>query len=270
MDNGEQQYFSPNEPVTPMLPWWRHRRTWLLAAVTGLGMVVVACVVVFVLNSIKENESSTDAGVLDRIAAATAACAMEDDVAACEEKMRSDMARSAATPSACADLPDTARTNCIMLIAQDNEDIRVCASLASDMQKKCEDEILLGLALRTSDYAACAALHAESARTVCTSRLLPFVLVNGTCKEHGISTEECARAAALQTVVSSGTYGDCSSLSADDAVRCEEIFAMLDQDGDGLSAKKEYELGTDPRKADTDGDGYSDPEEVKSGNNPTQ
>src|SRR5215831_3953865 len=41
--------------------------------------------------------------------------------------------------------------------------------------------------------------------------------------------------------------------------------AAEDQDGDGLSALREYQLGTDPRNADTDGDGISDGEEVTPG-----
>jgi hypothetical protein len=45
-------------------------------------------------------------------------------------------------------------------------------------------------------------------------------------------------------------------------------LASLDSDGDGLSDKKEQELGTNIYNSDTDGDGYSDLEEVKSGYDP--
>ena len=41
-----------------------------------------------------------------------------------------------------------------------------------------------------------------------------------------------------------------------------------DDDGDGLSQAREYQLGTNPRLADTDGDGYSDGVEVNAGSNP--
>src|SRR5882724_4367069 len=42
----------------------------------------------------------------------------------------------------------------------------------------------------------------------------------------------------------------------------DPIDAQEDPDGDGLTTLKEYQLGTDPRKADTDGDGISDGDEV--------
>lgn len=45
-------------------------------------------------------------------------------------------------------------------------------------------------------------------------------------------------------------------------------LTTLDSDKDGLSDKKELELGTNPYSTDTDGDGYSDFEEVKSGHSP--
>jgi hypothetical protein len=42
----------------------------------------------------------------------------------------------------------------------------------------------------------------------------------------------------------------------------------LDIDGDGLTNKREFELGTNPTLVDTDTDGYSDGDEVKNGYNP--
>ena len=46
------------------------------------------------------------------------------------------------------------------------------------------------------------------------------------------------------------------------------IALAADVDGDGLSAAKEAELGTDPNKADTDEDGLKDGDEVRQGTNP--
>lgn len=45
-------------------------------------------------------------------------------------------------------------------------------------------------------------------------------------------------------------------------------ISTLDSDQDGLSDKKEIELGTNPYSYDSDSDGFSDLEEVKSGHNP--
>jgi len=42
-----------------------------------------------------------------------------------------------------------------------------------------------------------------------------------------------------------------------------------DQDGDGLLASEEEELGLDPELADTDGDGYDDGEEIDGNTDPT-
>jgi hypothetical protein len=47
-----------------------------------------------------------------------------------------------------------------------------------------------------------------------------------------------------------------------------EITPENDQDGDGIPALTERELGTDPAKADTDGDGVSDGAELSSYSNP--
>lgn len=45
---------------------------------------------------------------------------------------------------------------------------------------------------------------------------------------------------------------------------------VVDTDGDGLSNRRELELGTDPNNVDTDGDGYHDDVEVVTGHNPLE
>ena len=45
----------------------------------------------------------------------------------------------------------------------------------------------------------------------------------------------------------------------------DPVDAAEDQDGDGLSALEEFNLGTDPNQSDTDGDGLSDGEETVAG-----
>jgi len=46
--------------------------------------------------------------------------------------------------------------------------------------------------------------------------------------------------------------------------------AQLDNDNDGLTNLREYQLGTNPSNADTDGDGVNDGTEVNNGTDPTQ
>ena len=48
-----------------------------------------------------------------------------------------------------------------------------------------------------------------------------------------------------------------------------EVDMPFDQDGDGLIATQEEELGTDPNDDDSDGDGFSDSEELDLGTDPT-
>ncbi len=58
--------------------------------------------------------------------------------------------------------------------------------------------------------------------------------------------------------------------SAKDKNEEKSIFDIsgLDSDSDGVSDKKEYELGTNPYNYDSDDDGYTDGEEVKAGFDP--
>jgi hypothetical protein len=53
------------------------------------------------------------------------------------------------------------------------------------------------------------------------------------------------------------------SLNADDSAN-----AIIDLDGDGLTAAEERFYGTDPETQDTDGDGFTDGEEVRAGYDP--
>src|SRR5262249_48934715 len=46
----------------------------------------------------------------------------------------------------------------------------------------------------------------------------------------------------------------------------DPIDAEEDRDEDGLTARREFQLGTDPRKADSDGDGLTDGDEVNGRN----
>jgi hypothetical protein len=52
------------------------------------------------------------------------------------------------------------------------------------------------------------------------------------------------------------------------AARSDPSNAMLDSDGDGLTNREEFALGTNPNAADTDGDGFSDRAEVLAGTDP--
>jgi len=50
---------------------------------------------------------------------------------------------------------------------------------------------------------------------------------------------------------------------------CEEGPDTSDDDGDGLTAAEEEEMGTDPLSDDTDGDGFADGDEVSSYTDPS-
>lgn len=266
----DQQFFTPGEPPSPHGDGGARRRMIVRGALAVAGIAVLALVAVFVKNLVSVGGEAEVMRVEDRITQALEECQDEDDVAACEARVRADVARDAAEPEACKGLSDAAYVNCITLIAQDETDAEACALLPDAARSSCEDDVTLAIALADEDYAGCGDLHDDARKEACQAQLLSIIVARGECAMHGIDTSLCSGREELDRVVAGGDPDGCASLPDTLRGECDDIFTSLDGDGDGLTLAQEHEHGTDADDADTDGDGYNDGTEVRSGYDPLQ
>lgn len=267
----DQQYFVPGAPPSPQGDGGARKVMIIRAVLAVVGLLVAVLIVIFAKNYFSANrQESKTVSVQDRVTQALLACEGEDDVVACEAKVRSDVARDAAEPEACKGLSDIAYVNCITLIAQDEKDSDGCALLEDEARISCEDDVTFALALVAQDYSACANLQEEKLRDSCQSQLLSIVVGLDACAEFGIDQAVCDAEEELDRIIRLGDPSGCESLSGDLLADCRDAFASLDADADGLSLADEFKHGTDPDDADTDADGYNDGVEVAGGYNPLQ
>lgn len=267
-----------------------------------LGAVIVVLVVVFVINSLSQQQVEpapmTDAEremlrELDE-------CLEDEDPAACQERVRSNNAREMGDAAMCADLEGDEYRNCVELIAFDTLNAEVCDALESDVDS-CKDTVYIKTARENDDYAACDQISDAEKRVSCQSSLLDEVVEQGRCEEFGIDAATCDAQALFDQAIATRNVAECEAiLPADQEGACAEIIPTLsdetdagsqDADGDGLSANMEATYGTsddnrdsdadgvedgdevqlyltDPANPDTDGDGFDDGTEILSGNDP--
>lgn len=267
----DQQFFIPGAPPSPQGDGGARKALVVRIALAMAGLLVMILIIIFAKNYFSASQPDGETvPVEDRVAQALLACEGEDDVTACEAKVRSDVAREAAEPEACKGLSDTAYVNCITLIAQDEKDADACSFLEDDARTSCEDDVTFALALETEDYAACAKLQTESLKENCRAQLLSVVVGQDACAEFGIDQTVCDAEDELNRIVRLADPKGCDSLSGELLADCRDIFNSLDGDSDGLSLADEFKYGTDPDDADTDADGYNDGVEVAGGYNPLQ
>ncbi len=269
MDSSQPQYFTPGLPPEPPKKWWAVRRHQLYLVLAGVGLLVLVLVIIFIVNSIKSaTPSKTTVNVKNQIDQAVAACSGAADPAACATRAQSELARQAATPSACKGLADAAYTNCVNLIARDTKDIKTCDALSGDDKVSCQDSLVFLAATGTQDYNLCSTLHDATRQASCHAQILPSILAAGTCSTYGIPADQCDQQTALNAVVAKGDPAGCDTLTGDFVGNCHDIFTSIDADHDGLSLAEEFTYGTSDQKADTDGDGYDDGVEVANGHDP--
>lgn len=271
LDPNNQNYFSlGEEPVVVPLPWWKVRRFQvqlgvITALVLGAGLVGYYAYQAYTLTVVNVDAVNQAKMIIN---SAATACAEEDDVAACEARVRADAARTTGETSVCKGLDDAELQNCVSLIANDAADPSLCAMLSGDAEVVCSDGATLVAARETRSYGRCADIVDVALRTGCEKQLLGAVIANGECETYGIDSATCDFPARLNTVVANGIVSGCEQFADEQRSTCLDVFSSVDQDGDGLTLLEESELGTSDTNADTDGDGYTDREEVASGNDP--
>lgn len=270
LDPNNQNYFSLGEQPVVSLPWWKVRRFQIQLAVIAAIIVGVGVVGYYGYQTYRLTHVDVDAlkqaeGIID---ASVAACADDDDPAACEARARSDAARTTGETSVCRGLEDAEMANCVSLIANDNADPSLCALLSGDAETACIDGATLIAAKKAKDYGMCAGITDAVLKAGCQNQLVDEVIARGACEQFGIDADTCGYPALLEETVASGDSDGCLQFSGDQKSGCYDVFSSLDQDSDGLTLLTESTLGTSDTAADTDGDGYTDAEEVASGYDP--
>ncbi len=270
IDPNNQNYFSLDEQAPVVLSWWKVRKNQMrmlavVGIVVGVGVVGYYGYQTYSLTHVDVAKVDQAKNIIEN---AVASCAAESDPKACEERARSEAARTTSQPSVCSGLSDKKLTNCVTLIAMDTGKKEACASLSGSDQLSCENEAVFAAATRAKDYGLCSSIINDAIRATCQTQLVSVVIAAGECTKYAIEDATCAFPAKLDAVVAGGNPAGCAQFTGTQREGCEDMFSSLDQDGDGLSLLEEYKLGTSDTNADTDGDGYTDSEEIASGHDP--
>lgn len=270
IDPNNQNYFSLNEQPAVVLPWWKVRKNQMrmLAVVgvaVGVGLVGFYGYQTYTLTHVDVAKVDQANAIISN---AVASCATEKDPQACEDRARSDAARTTGQSSICSNLDGKALMNCVTLIAMDTADHSVCAMLSGEDEVTCTDAATLREANKKNDYSLCANIANVEKKAACQSQLLHVVIAANECEKYNIDSATCDYPAKLDAVIAAGNPSGCTQFDDSRKAGCGDMFTSLDQDADGLSLLEEYKLGTSDVKADTDGDGYTDAQEVASGHDP--
>lgn len=277
IDPNNLNYFSLDENVDGRgtsfandVPWWKVRKNQmralaLVGIVVGVGVVGYYGYQMYSLTHVDIAKVDQAENIIEN---ATASCTTETDPKACEERARSEAARTTGQASVCSELSGKKLTNCVTLIAMDTGNKDVCAELSGADQTTCENEAMFAAATSAKDYGMCSLIADEGIKATCQAQLVSVVIAAGECAKYGIDDAVCGFQAKLDMVIASGNPTGCTQFNEEQAETCEDMFSSLDQDADGLSLLAEYKLGTSDTNADTDGDGYTDSQEVSSGHDP--
>lgn len=288
------QYYDPS-PQPVQAPWWKRKRTWQLAGLLGVALLVLVFVVIAAVNAIKNRRlANQEVDVMGQVNAIEAQlgseCAQGDT--ACLERARADAARALGVSEACDALEGESYATCVTLIAQDDHDPEVCKALSGDEQTTCLDTVYLMQANEELNLSVCDLIANGPTAASCRFQVKAVIVSQGRCAEAGVEQSVCDAAQAVSDAIKTGDPAACAALADEEQqYECEQGIYSVDEDSDGLVLADEVSRGlsdgiadgdsdglsdgdevhvyaTDPAKADTDGDGYSDGTEVDSGYDP--
>lgn len=268
----QPQYFrfsdAPAEQQAPK-PWFRRPEVLRRGGLGVGGLIVLGFVGVFGVNLYRSWTSASISKLeitQNEVAQRQADCDPSDK--ACKSQAQTSVAREAGMVEACEGLEKDEQENCVTLIAQENKDSTACSVLDGDAETTCKDSVLLARAAAGEGMSICEGMVNEGKRDSCEALVRSSALASGDCEKYGVEVTECDEQSVITALLAAGNYEGCAELAEEQRANCTDMFSSIDADADGLTAKKEAELGTSDTKADTDGDGYDDRTEIEAGYNP--
>ena len=264
----QPQYYSLSEAPVEKRSIFKEKKVLLLLGIALFAMLVAVVGIVLALNLTKNNSARVAALNNAKSIAEQAASACDAGDAVCLLQAQSGAARQVGEVEACKTLEGDRYASCVTLIAFDKKDPELCGSLSATAKTTCMDGAFVLVAQEQHDFMLCAKVTNEISRLSCEATLRSDAAMAGDCAAYHVDASVCEGETALRSVIDLGDPKGCATLSGDYVATCEDLFASLDEDKDGLSLQEEFELGTSPTNPDTDGDGYTDGEEVASGHNP--
>lgn len=271
VDPNNQHYYDLGAPAPAPAPWYKRREVQqklFIGVLVGLLVVFVGVRIYMsvTFDAVEEDTRTTTEALLEQ---ASARCAEEKDPEACMNEARTATAEATGSSIACEGMRGQELKNCAQLIALDTGDAKVCDVIENDGDRAdCADAAYLVKAKADSDYALCSSITSTDLRESCESQVGAPIIAAGECAKYGIDEDLCSTQEAIDEVIASGDPRGCATFATFDRESCEDYFTSIDADFDGLTAFREYELGTSDANADTDDDGYEDGAEVAAGYDP--
>lgn len=228
----------------------------------GILLLIVAIVVTaLVMRNRPAPVQMSEEDVNSIVERRLADCALADDVAACEQRVYTSVARETGAVELCESTSENMFRSCVSNVAYDQLDADLCRLLDGDARETCQDTIHLTFAQRTLEIDSCDLIENEETKLQCIAIVESQIVAQGECVRYGVDPAKCES----KDRIVNAAQGDpalCQALEDEDEVAgCLELITSQDRDDDGLTSYDEFLLGTSDDNPDTDGDGYSDSEE---------
>lgn len=262
-DTHNYNYYDPNPGPAPR-KLAVGRRSVQLAGLVIFAVIVVVLVVLLAMNIVKNRQLALDEDLRTQAdelrIQLSAECPAND--AGCLGLARADAARRLGYAKACEGLFAKELTDCVSLIAIDQQDPEVCELLSGADKTSCKNVPTLLTAQATLNLKLCDEITVSELRASCIIQVEDAVIAAGTCVQSGLDESLCGAYAALQSAIATEDPAACTALGADVAEDCLWSQNRLDADNDGLFLEDERRLGTSSALSDTDADGVGDGDEV--------